>query len=400
MTLGRPLLPTSSDSRDTSEQRLRSGLSEIVRKFLDSNAFLMRLLPGSLLRAVTTGIPVALSWGSLNRVVGDTDIALQLPAIEPRWVGVPLRLSKTYPTGVAYLRTAGKALDRTSDPLINGSATGIQVQSAGLHTLVTDGANWFAQATAVDSADETSISTSVATGGVGEIRLHDLTHNPIGLWQFSDDINDSSGNGFHLSPEVGQPRFAVMTQRLKGLQFSGLRLTHPTATLLAHRSDMTIEMLGMFEDALTANSIFVTYTLGSTDVGADANYLYQISADLPRDPTWFSEHGVGVNDSYRPSMLALPPPGEVFHLAASRISDRVQFYLNGKAFGTLSPTLFTPTDGERSRLFVGGQGGSGTHTAFSNFIMASLKIVPTGLSAAAVRAEYDRTLGPFMGTQF
>lgn len=381
-------------SEDSSIRRL----GEQVRAFLRSSEFLRRLLPGDVKRA-TTGVAVQLAWEEINRVELTGNSPVKLPAVRPEMIGRPLYMAKRTGTGIASVMGSADA------PLVDGSASGVARQAVGMSAFVTDGEQWFSMPPV---ASGSSAAASSSASGVGEIQLHDTTYSPVGLWQFQNSLNDSSGNNFHAAVDAGAAEYSVITQRLMGCRFNGLRLIGPNATLLALRSDMTVEFIGAFEDQGPVGSLLsppgacttgiaLSYTGGIDDGASNINYLYQVAFPDVRRIQWFSEHDVGVNDTYTPSGLVLPTPGVPFHCAASRINSRVQFYVNGKPYGTLSPSLFAPTDGVTSRLWFGGVSGTGIPTTGNNFSLASVKIIPTGLDAAAVRGEYNRTLGPFLG---
>lgn len=395
----RPIFPTLGG--DPNSQRMLASLNEVVSALLNSGAVLGRIPPGEVLRPKSGKL--SLAWGIQNRVdVGVSTGVAQLPAIRPELIGIPLYLNKVTPTGTVTIKPSGKATDRIGDPLIDGAAS-ITRTTPGLTTFMTDGQNWYSS-----NASAQSSSVSSATGGVGEIQLHDTTYSPVGLWQFQGDLTDSSGNGHNLAVDAGAADFETMQQRTLGVRFNNLRLVGPNATLLAMRGDMTAEFFGSFEDQgpvgtmlhppnAATTGIVMSYTGGIDDGGSNINYLYQIAFPDVRRVQWFSEHSTGINDTYVPTQLVMPPPGALFHCAAVRKDSRVQFYLNGKPYGTLSPSLFAPTDGVNSRLWFGGVSGTGIPTTGNNFSLASVKLIATSLSAAAVRGEYNRTLGPFLG---
>ncbi len=264
--------------------------------------------------------------------------------------------------------------------------------------ILTAGAN----ITLTDNGPGSTLVVATSGGQVGEIVLHDTTHAPVGLWQFQDTLLDASGNNFTLSVDAGVEIYTAMTQRLRGVRLDGLRLTRAHEALLTIPGDMTIELLMMFEGQIEPSSpgaaAIVTYTGGTSDASANFNYQYQLDITLTpgRLMRWFSEHGLGVNDSY--TLAAhLPPPGVLFHLAATRTSNVIQFYINGVPFGAASAALTVPDGGSVTQLYIGGTGGVGTLSTISNTIVASLKIIPSALTAAEVKAEYNRTLGPFLG---
>lgn len=400
--INRPIFPTLSG--DAENQRLLASVNEVVTAMLSSGALLSRVPPGEILRPQNG--TMSLAWGSQNRVdVGASTGVAQLPAIRPELIGQPLYMSKVSPSGVVTVKASGKAADGRSTPLVDGSPTGIQRRAVGLSALQTDGQNWYSTFS-VDAAAPVAAASS--SGAVGAIQLHDASFGAVGLWQFQGDLLDSSGNGFHATVDQGPLEFEPVAQRTLGVNFNGLRLVGPNATALRMLGDMTLEFFGVMKDAGPVGSgmaisnaattgIVMSYTGGIDDGASNINYLYQVAFPDVRRLQWFSEHGVGVNDVFTPTNMVMPPPGQIFHCAAVRQSSRVQFYVNGAPYGTLSPSMFAPTDGVNSRLWFGGVSGTGIPTTGNNFALASVKLVPTALNAAAVKGEYNRTLGPYLG---
>jgi len=68
-------------------------------------------------------------------------------------------------------------------------------------------------------------------GARGTALPHDLTHSPVGLWQFDGDLTDSSGNGFTLSLGAGSTQqFVEMAPGLQGAWFNGTTFYERTST--------------------------------------------------------------------------------------------------------------------------------------------------------------------------
>lgn len=257
--------------------------------------------------------------------------------------------------------------------------------------------------TVTDGGPGEPVTIGSIGGAVGEIALHDTTHAPVGLWQFQGSLADASGNGFTLSVDAGSAEYSAFAQRILGVRLNGLRLKRAHEALLTIPGDMTIGMFCLFEEQPEPSVVgqataLVTYTGGTSDASADYNYQYQLDITVTpgRLMRWFSEHGVGVNDSYTLASH-LPAPGVPFHLMATRTANVVQFYLNGTTFGAASAALTTPDGGTLTELYVGGTGGVGTLSTISSTLMASLIIIPSALTAAQVKTEYNRTMGPFLG---
>lgn len=252
-------------------------------------------------------------------------------------------------------------------------------------------------------------ATIASTGGVGEILRHDTRFSPVGLWQFNQSLLDESGNGFTLTVDAGTESYVLMDQRLWGIRLDNCRLTRAFNALLHCVSDMTIQMFLMWE-AQPGGFPIISFTGGSSDVSSTLNYNYQIALSpngtvspiTDRVPSWFSEHGLGLNDIYTVATaggkaLLLPPPGVLFDLTATRLANVIQFYLNGTPFGPASSALTATDDGSAAQLWFGGIAGTGTASVQTGTVLSSAVIIPFALTAAQVKAEYNRTLGPFLG---
>ena len=395
--INRPLLPSTGATPD--ERRLRTGLGAIVRQFLDSGAFLARLLPGVQLRTVASGVPVALAWGSMNRVPTSDAIMLRLPSILPNMVGVPLEVTKTSATGIAFVSPAGKALDGVTSPTVDGSATGVHLTGAGVTAFRTDGTNWFSARGGTQSV----LSSDGRT-----IQYHDTTHSPVALYQFNGNTLDSSGNGHHLTVATGVIRYAPMAPGLKGAFFenspsigSGFAMLRgpPGVAALQLTGDMTVEMLGFFRVYRDPSFPAVVVTHSGVGSAEASNTLYRLSLEGTLSTRYQQEHGAGVADTYD------EPSGQVMdvtlsHFAFTRASGVVRFYGNGQlagAGGAGSTGMLPPSGGASGVLWVGGD-PNGPYN-FAGYL-ASLKIINRALSEDEVKNEVKLTLGPVFGTRF
>jgi hypothetical protein len=131
--------PSVADSPDAG-QRTLTALRELVRSFA-SGMFLLRPATEkiALLRSDEIGV---LKWGVLNRLLLMGDAAVQLPRIEPRYIGVPLEFILLDTGNVAELVPTGLGMNRKDRPLINGAASLLK-NTQGLYVLKNDGQNWF-----------------------------------------------------------------------------------------------------------------------------------------------------------------------------------------------------------------------------------------------------------------
>ncbi len=240
-----------------------------------------------------------------------------------------------------------------------------------------------------------------ATGAAAAIGLHDTTHSPVGLWQFQGSLADTSGNSFDLSVSAGTETYSAMVPNLRGVKLDGtLRLERAFTSALAITGDLTIEALVLLSgstDTVANVSQIIAHTYGTNDTLEAYNYIYDLRfLSASRVLTFLSEHGLGGADDTTTSVQAYPVRGQIFHLAVTRASNVISFYCNGRLLAA-SSALPTPTGGSSGRLYVGGQGGPDAPLFSSPMLLASLKIIPSGLTIAQVQAEYNRTAGKFYG---
>jgi hypothetical protein len=225
------------------------------------------------------------------------------------------------------------------------------------------------------------------------IARHDLTHSPVGLWQFDGNLTDSSGNGNNLSAISGTPRYAELFPGLRGLSCDTVfRVGISSApAVLRITGDVTLEML-IVPDKSTGIGC-VAFVTGNGETLA-TNTLWSLAllntSNAVNGLRYAAESGAGVDAIY--SINHGPLPGTLNHLAMARASDVITFYLNGKQLGASSGTLTTAAGGTSTGFFVGADAAGANAMRFS---VSSLKVVSSALNAAQVLAEYNRTLGAF-----
>jgi hypothetical protein len=210
------------------------------------------------------------------------------------------------------------------------------------------------------------------------------------LWQFDGDLNDSSGNGFTLTVEFGAVRYTNIFPGIRALLIiNPLGLIYNVAEpVLRITGNLTIEMLLQLAPAYETAKVICSH--GAAGETAETNFAYQIDmmAVTTANMGLFSESGAGVNALYA---ITPRPPLALCHLAVTRISNVVQFYLNGRTLGAASGTLTTPTDSTSGRFRVGT-----TSSGFApSSVLSSLKILSAGLTSAQILDEFNRTLGTF-----
>lgn len=220
---------------------------------------------------------------------------------------------------------------------------------------------------------------------------HDLTHSPVGLWQFNGDMVDVSGNSLGLTVSTGAERYSELgSSGLKGFFFNGAtglkRATHD-ASLTVYGA-LTVEMIVSFSSAAAACCVAFGYT-GETEA---TNTLYSLQQTVLGEPYYLSENSTGTDSGYTFSTVGLPV-GVPTHLAITRSSNGtvIKCYVNGKLYGT-STALTIPTGGSSSLLYVGVDVDGGTFLPKGS-VLSSLKVIASTLTDAQVLAEYQRTLG-------
>lgn len=370
-------------------------LGEQVRSLLRSNDLLRRLEPGPILRA-TTGSSVPLGYGSLNRFELSGDAKVQLPAIDPAWVGVPLYFTKMSGTGIATVVGAGGAT-------VDRSASGILRTEPGLSAVVNDGSGWFSV------GDEGGTpNVTVATGAFPPAAAFRLpnTFGPRGLWYFDQDTRDSSGNGFDLQVEAGAQHYApifpgVMGGVLGGASGTFCRLVCTgvaSSTMLAITGDISVEMI-VTQDERPSPVLagpWVSYA-GAGGLEVD-NALWSYFTNIDNGPEWYQEYLASIPSTLGLTRQVSPPVASrpILH-GARRASGIIQFFQDGKPYGTLTGTGLTlPTGGSASEFRVG---GSQAGTQAPRFLCSSLKVVATGLNNAAFLDDYNASLGLYYGAR-
>lgn len=221
-------------------------------------------------------------------------------------------------------------------------------------------------------------------GPGGAISRFDLTHAPVALYHFDGDLNDSSGNDFHLTGS-GNPSYCEVWPRIKALvSGSGSRPVHDA--LLYIDGDITIEVLGCFLNDPLSGKI----------VGWSGSPVFELAINDPTAPSWFHDSAGSVRVEYKPFFgmppsLRLPRAGVPWHLVARRASNVITFWLNGMPYGAASSVLAAST-GSASLLEVRTGGGMSYLPD-----LFGLKIITSALTDQQIRDEYNRTLGGAFG---
>lgn len=247
-------------------------------------------------------------------------------------------------------------------------------------------------------------ATPSASGPV-PIELHDTTHSPEILIQMQGDAVDSSGNGLDMTVS-GYTSFGAVYPGVLGFQCDSVssmnRAGHDSSLLL--QGAMTVEFIGVVADPSVADETLISFGLGTWDGTAANNFQYKLEVKkkagggaLPQlGLRWLQQNSSPPNDSTYDSGTPLPL-GTVFHCAVTRSASQViKIYINGTLRQT-SGALTAPTGGTGGRLcFFQKAATTGTEIC-EGMTIASMKIIASELTAAEVKAEFNRTLGVHYG---
>lgn len=224
------------------------------------------------------------------------------------------------------------------------------------------------------------------SGGGGVITKFDTTHSPVGLWNFNESLEDSSGNGFTL---IGSPIYREIWPGLIGL-VGGTPARSSFDALLAVTGDITILAIVVMR-AVPANGQICNFSGNGASETSPNNFLYTLSCLTQDTLQWFHETGAGTDQSFNSTghVKGLPVLGVPFEVVARRLGGVVTWFVNGIVYGTASSALTAPTDGSAGAFKL--------RTGTNPPEIASLKIVSSALTNNEVAAEYNRTLGPVFG---
>lgn len=226
-------------------------------------------------------------------------------------------------------------------------------------------------------------------GGTGIPARFDLTHSPLFLYHFDRNLDDSSGNGFHLSTLTGTLAYFQAAPNLWAIT------GNTTATVgrpsfdaaLAVTGDITIQVLVKVYNT-PSNMIFCGF-FGSGET-SPTNIQYLCGFLNGATLRWFQESGGGTDHEalISNSPQVLPEQRIFMHAAFVRSGGVVTTYLNGTQWGAPSGALTTP-DGGGSAVFQS--------LLTTSYGMIGLKGTNSALSAAQIKAEYNRTMGVAFG---
>jgi hypothetical protein len=240
-------------------------------------------------------------------------------------------------------------------------------------------------------SDSAIVVADTGGGTIENIGKLGLEYDPVALWLFDGNLNDSSGNGFDLT---GAPSYTTAAiDRQAGAIFGGTAWTRPSRdAALAITGALTIECTLNTELSAVGGSICSFAGVGETEI-LNSCYLLRIAKSKMISIFW--ESGAGI-DQYLTSPVGILPEGIPTHIAVTRSASNpavTNIYLNG--VNVLSNNTKSACTGGTSatvRLRIGTD-ENGTEVLGTGNILTSLKIIAAELTPAQVVAEYNKVLG-------
>jgi len=219
----------------------------------------------------------------------------------------------------------------------------------------------------------------------------DTSTNPVALWNFEGNVNDSSGNGLTLT---GAPlKYTSYNQDfITGAAMSGsASFTRTHTNLLTITGALSIEVIGSFVDNA---ALQVLADCGGSGESLATNFVYRFGINPNGTLYLFWEYGTGGTDqtiSGDTSIGFVMPT----YIGFSRSSDNpctCNFYINGSSGG--SGSLTPPSGGTSATHGICGYTGY-TGSLFlvaRGSVVSSIRITPEELSPQHFKDTYNQCL--------
>lgn len=210
--------------------------------------------------------------------------------------------------------------------------------------------------------------------------------NPFAVYNFESDILDTSGNSRDLSAAA-----STFIDIYPGF-IGRLTLAANPATRNDQNFNITgdITILAMVQaNSVTGANVFAFRGTGNTQA---LNYIYSFGAydtTLVRNLQYFHEFNVNQPVTFNGANSGLPYIHNLVQIGMTRISNVVQFWINGRKNGAASTTLTAPNGGT-SAVVVSGEVGDMT--------IGAIKFWDRGCSDAEIVQQYNVTMGGAFGT--
>lgn len=230
------------------------------------------------------------------------------------------------------------------------------------------------------------------TGGTKPIQKLGLEYDPVGLWLFNGNLNDSSGNGFNLA---GSPEYTTTEiDKQIGAIFGTSAWARPSR-------DAALNITGAVTIEAVISLNFAGIGMGVCVVGANSSssadniaYFALIGSSGEMVMSWETGSSVSQTVSSATGVRAIPQ-GIPSHLVYTRSADEtanVNLYVNGINVGSGSKTAATGSTSTGCLLRVG-TNSAGLNPIDKGTVFTSLKIIAAELTPQQVVDEYNRVLG-------
>ena len=232
------------------------------------------------------------------------------------------------------------------------------------------------------------------TGGDsgGLIQKLGLEYNPVGLWLFDGNLNDSSGNDFNLS---GSPEYTTTEiDKQVGAIFGTSAWARPSRdAALAITGAVTIEAVISLNFAGLGMGICVVGANSSSSTDNIA-YFALIGSSGEIIMSWETGSSVSQSVSSATGVRAIPQgiPSHLVYTRSAGETANVNLYVNGINVGSGSRTAATGSTSTGCLLRVG-TNSAGLNPIDKGTVFTSLKIIAAELTPQQVVDEYNRVLG-------
>ena len=219
----------------------------------------------------------------------------------------------------------------------------------------------------------------------------DTTPDPVALYNFNGNLDDSSDTGADLTINGGGNNLFYPNFLLSGSQsayFDGSTCYFaPEDDALEITGDLTL--LVITNVSANPSDYVALVTHGGTNDAESENFLYGLYLNSNEELYWFQEKDAGTNLDYTLTGYPIPLDQWVM-IGATRTSNVIQFWLNGAKLGS-STSLSAPTGGGDGQLFIGSE-NPGTQYRYTGHIK-SVKIIASALTEAQMMEEFEQITG-------
>jgi hypothetical protein len=232
-------------------------------------------------------------------------------------------------------------------------------------------------------SDSAIVVADTGGGTIENIGKLGLEYDPVALWLFNGNLNDSSGNGLNLSGTVfGYSDFGAI--------LNGTELTYSTTeSLLQIAGALTIECVASIAIGASIGII----SMAATGESLATNCIYQWTWGVDGTPSIYWEYGAAATNVTWTG-TGVGTFGYPCHMALTRTNSEpttVTIYINGEQIGNTG-SVHTAEGGSAAtfRLFSANDGSSDVAKGCQ---ASCVKILDKCLTVDEIKAEYNRTLG-------